>query len=314
MIARQEELNFAPGARFLYSNSGYFLLSQVVARATGKSLRQTADELIFAPLGMHRTHFHDAHRELVRHRAEGYAPNGAGGFRISRTTLEMVGDGGVFTNVEDLLLWDRNFYEPKVGGRKFLALLHATGTLADGKKLDYAAGLRVSKYRGLRTVSHGGAFVGYRADMLRFPEHKVTIVCLANVNSANPSRLCRAVADRVLDGQLEAAANAKGTRNKSTGDAEKAAPVELTAEQQRALAGRYYSAELDAAWHLAVDEGRLRVRLGRDTDEELTAIGPDEMTAVGVRLRFERGADGTVTGFRAQAGRVRNLLFVRQPD
>ena len=102
MIARQQELNFLPGEQHLYSNAGYFLLSQIVLRVTGVSLREFALERIFTPLGMAHTHFHDDHTEIVPGRAAGYSRT-TDGFRINMTTLGMIGDGGVFTTVEDLL-------------------------------------------------------------------------------------------------------------------------------------------------------------------------------------------------------------------
>jgi CubicO group peptidase (beta-lactamase class C family) len=104
LLAWQKELNFKPGSEFLYSNSGYFLLSQIVKRASGKTLREYADENMFKPLGMTRTKFYDDHNEIVKNRAASYVPRKGGGFQIAATTLDMVGDGNVFTCVEDLFL------------------------------------------------------------------------------------------------------------------------------------------------------------------------------------------------------------------
>ncbi|MDH3424214.1 MAG: beta-lactamase family protein, partial [Gemmatimonadota bacterium] len=104
VIARQRELNFTPGSEFLYSNSGYFLLGEIIREATGMTLDEYAQSRIFRPLGMTHSHFHDDHNHIVPLRATGYAPTD-GGYRVSATTLDMVGDGGVFTSVEDLALW-----------------------------------------------------------------------------------------------------------------------------------------------------------------------------------------------------------------
>lgn len=202
MIARQQELNFLPGEQHLYSNAGYFLLSQIVLKVTGVSLREFALERIFTPLGMAHTHFHDDHTEIVPGRAAGYSRT-RDGFRINMTTLGMIGDGGVFTTVEDLLHWDRHFYGNRLGGEDLLTKQHTVGVLNNGTELAYAAGLTVSTYRGLRMVSHGGSFVGFRADMIRFPEQRFSVICLANLSSVNPSRLARQVADIYLAGEME---------------------------------------------------------------------------------------------------------------
>ena len=114
-IMRQRELNFPPGSEYLYSNSGYVLLAEIVARATGRSLREFARAEFFDPLGMPRTHFHDDHNEVVPDRATGYSPT-EDGFRIDMTTLDVVGDGGIYTSVEEWPAWDRNLTEGTVGG------------------------------------------------------------------------------------------------------------------------------------------------------------------------------------------------------
>jgi CubicO group peptidase (beta-lactamase class C family) len=117
LVARQRELNFAPGEEYLYSNSGYFLLAVIAERASGKSLREFAEENIFKPLGMKNSHFHDDYRMLIKKRASGYFPDGKGKYRNFISTFDCVGSGGLFTSVEDLFLWDQNFYHHKVGGK-----------------------------------------------------------------------------------------------------------------------------------------------------------------------------------------------------
>ncbi len=177
IIARQKSLNFLPGEQYTYSNSGYLLLGVIVERVSGKTLREFAQERIFDPLGMRHTHYHDDHTEVVSGRALGYSPADEGGIRIDVTTLDMVGDGGVFTTVEDFFLWDQNFYHGEVGGPRFLKLIQTPGVLNDGESLDYAFGLGVGKYRGLRTVSHSGGFAGYGAQLIRFPEQRFSVIC-----------------------------------------------------------------------------------------------------------------------------------------
>lgn len=205
VLARQKELNFEPGAEWLYSNSGYFLLSLVVKRASGRSLRAFAQESLFDPLGMRDTHFHDDHAMVVKNRATGYSPAAGGGFRIDMSDFEQTGDGAVYTTVLDLALWDRNFYDAKVGGGGLIDLLLTPGRLESGEALKYASGLFVDAYRGLKAVSHGGSWAGYRAELLRFPEQRLSVACLCNLSSARPSRRARQVADLYLAEEFQAA-------------------------------------------------------------------------------------------------------------
>ena len=234
MVARQKGLNFVPGDEHLYSNSGYFLLGVIVSRVSGKSLNAFAQEHIFELLGMKNTHYHDDYRKIVKKRADGHIKT-KDGFKILNTTLNHVGDGGVFTTVEDLYLWDQAFYNHKLG-KELMGLLHQTGVLNNGKKLKYAFGLNVGQYNGLKLVAHGGAFVGFRADMIRFPEEKFTVICLANLASINPSRLCRQVADIYLA--------EKFTEEKAPEEAaESKTPVTLTQDELKNKTGKYTDEE-----------------------------------------------------------------------
>ncbi len=198
IMARQKAPNFVPGVEYLYCNTGYFLLSVVVKRASGQSLRDFAAERIFAPLGMRHTQFNDSHTRVIPNRATGYSKAEGGGFGIKMSDWEQTGDGAVLTTVEDLLRWDQNFYEPRVGDARLIEAMQRVGVLNSGKNLDYASALRIGVYRGLPTVSHGGSWAGYRAQLLRFPQQKFSIACLCNLSSANPSRLAQQVAEIYL--------------------------------------------------------------------------------------------------------------------
>ncbi len=197
-LRKQEELNFEPGSEFLYSNSGYWLLGQIVEKASGKNMRDFAQKEIFEPLKMTNTHFHNDHTEVVPKRSTGYYPNGEGGYLISQTTLEMIGDGGIFTTIEDMKRWDDEFSKQEVLKASFWEKMTTKGLLNSGAQIDYAAGLFIGNHNGLSYIDHGGAFVGYRAQFLRFPDQEFSIVIFANRGDANPGRLSFEVADIFL--------------------------------------------------------------------------------------------------------------------
>jgi CubicO group peptidase (beta-lactamase class C family) len=199
LISRQRGLNFKPGARHIYCNTGYTLLAQIVKRVSGQSLREFTMSRMFRPLGMNNTHFRDDHAEIVKNQAYGYTRDRANAtFRLSVTNFDTVGATSLLTTVEDLAIWDQNFYQPRVGGKALIDQLLERGKLNDGKELDYAFGLSLGKYRGLATVDHAGADAGYRADLLRFPNQHFSVACLCNLAETNPSRLTRLVADLYL--------------------------------------------------------------------------------------------------------------------
>ncbi len=110
------------------------------------------------------------------------------------------GDGNVYTTVRDLYLWDQAFYTGTALGKDLMDMLQTTGTLNSGKKIDYAWGLVVTEYKGLKVVEHGGAWVGFRAAMVRFPEQRFSVIVLANLDDMDPAGLAFKVADIYLAG------------------------------------------------------------------------------------------------------------------
>lgn len=282
IIARQKELNFAPGEEHLYSNSGYFLMGVIVKRAGGKSLREFAQEHIFGPLGMTSTHFHNDHAEIVPRRAAAYSPKQGGGFSIDMSNFEQTGDGAVFTTVEDLLEWDQNFYTPKVGGAPLIAGLVTRGRLNSGKELDYATGVVVGKHRGLPTVSHGGSWGGYRAELLRFPEEKLSVACLCNLGSTNPSRLARQVAEVLLAEKMSAPEARPAPAARAAADSPS---MPAAALQERA--GVYRNPQTGALRRITVTNGMLRIDSFGGSPAELVPVGNDAFSVAGAPLSIE---------------------------
>jgi len=322
LITRQKGLNFAPGSEYLYSNTGFFLLSIIVQRVSGKTLREFAAENIFSPLQMTHTQYRDDHRSLVPERAMAYDENEKkDGFTLNVSYFEQTGDGAVHTTVEDLLKWDENFYSGQIGGKIFLAELQETAKLNDGKKLDYAKGLVISNYRGLRTVSHGGSWGGYRAQLLRFPDQHFSVACLCNLGSADPSRRASQVADVYLNSVMKP----KTVKSAEADDDERkkeTAAISLTKEQLAAYAGDYWSEEMGVTYRLAVRDGALKVvavqdkigipRANNFAKDEFRATATDVFTVGedGLIVKFKHDG-GAPSEFELDAGRSVGIVFRR---
>jgi len=209
IVARQRGLNNVPGDEWIYSNTNYFLLGIVIKRATKKSLAEFATENIFQPLGMSQTLFYDDHTLVVPGRVAAYDSAPHGTFYVDwSTTYEVVGGGGLMSTVDDLLLWDRNFYANRLGKGTLVQELQTPGLLNNGNEISYAMGLDLGNYRGLPIVDHSGALFGYRTELLRFPQQKFTVICLCNIASAVPENLAREVADVYLADKLQPGASA----------------------------------------------------------------------------------------------------------
>ena len=324
LMARQQELNFVPGAEYLYSNMGYTLLGEVVEAVSGMSLAEFTQARIFAPLGMDRTHFHDDHEHVVPNRAYSYAPlqppadaaapadAEAPRYRKAVLSYANAGATSLFTTAEDLARWLDNFRHANVGGPEVMHTMLSRGVLNNGDTIPYAHGLSMGEYRGLRTIGHGGADAGFRTQVQWFPEVETGVVVLTNVANGNPAGRARDVADVVLAGSFP---EEEGQEGGAPPAADDAAPPEPPGPAALAeYAGTWYSPELDALYHLSVSEGRLVARHVRHGEIVLEYRAPDEFATdrwFFRGVRFERGGDGAVGDMRVGGGRVRNLRFVR---
>ncbi len=202
LLSRQKELNFNPGDEYLYSNSGFTLLAEVVARVSGQSFAEYTKERIFEPLGMHSTLFYDDHEVIVRNRAYSYAGRD-GNYRKRVLSYATVGATSLFTTVEDISLWAMNFDDPVVGNADIIDKMNTRGVLNDGTTISYALGQTVGTYRGLHMISHGGADAGYRTFLARFPDHGVSLVVFSNDAGFSSNAMAMRVADIVLENYLE---------------------------------------------------------------------------------------------------------------
>jgi CubicO group peptidase (beta-lactamase class C family) len=321
IITRQKALNFAPGSDWLYSNTGFFLLSIIVKRVSGKTLREFAAENIFSPLGMTHTQFRDDHTALIPNRAMAYDPKELkDGYTLNVSYFEQTGDGAVHTSVEDLLKWDENFYSGQVGGRDFLAELQEPGKLNSGKVLDYAKGLRIADYRGLHTVSHGGSWGGYRAELLRFPEQHFSVACLCNRGDAATTRRAHQVADIYLGGLMKA----KEEKKTVSKEASEKKEIALSAEQLRGYTGEYWSDELGVSYRLGIVDGKVKITGMLDgggfihasnlPPDGFAATSQDEFSLMktGITIHFQRDSNQAISGFKLDDGRTLGMIFTRR--
>jgi CubicO group peptidase (beta-lactamase class C family) len=199
VLMRQKSLNNKPGDEYIYSNSGYFLLGLIIQKVSGKNLGDFFRENIFAPLGMNQTYFYDDLGQIIKNRAIGYSPR-ENGYALEVSLMTGDGSGGILSSLEDLYRWDQNFYRNKLGkgSQEIIKTIFTKGVLNNGETLDYALGLKVGKYKGLKTVSHGGGWNGFRSEILRFPEQEFSVICLANLGTIDPYDIAVRIADIYL--------------------------------------------------------------------------------------------------------------------
>lgn len=245
LVSRQQRLNFEPGDDFLYNNTAFTLLSVVVARVSGQSFQQFCDARLFKPIGMNSTRWREDHTAIVRNRATAYTRGSDAQIHSDMSFTDVVGNGGLLTTVKDLLAWNENLDTARVGGRAFVESLHTRGRLNDGFVNEYAQGLYVRTFQGVKEVSHGGSTAGYRSFLARYPDQRLSVAVLCNVASANPERLGHEVAQLYLRDALKA----PGPLPAAT----------VATEALRARTGLYRDPTTDAVLKVTVDQGKVRI-------------------------------------------------------
>jgi CubicO group peptidase (beta-lactamase class C family) len=298
LIARQKALNFEPGTDRNYSNSGYLLAAVALRRATGKSLDVYARENIYQPLEMHSTRFQSDHGEPVPDRAHGYHRRG-GGWKTADVNFDLIGSGGMYSTVEDMLRWARNFEKPVVGAA-LLSTLQTPGKLADGRPTPGGYALGLIERDG--TYSHSGGAAGYSTHFLRVPKSEVTVVCLCNMGGAPVASLAERVAAIFTGGEAPkhetAAPEAYGT-------------VAWKADEMRQLTGSFWSEELFGGWQFMERDGTLWLR-SEGAETAVIPTGDGGYAAGGFAIKTVRAAGGRIVEVEVGVGRAHGISFSRR--
>jgi CubicO group peptidase (beta-lactamase class C family) len=315
ILARQRGLNFAPGSEYQYNNGGYALLGAILKRATGQSLREYADANIFKPLGMSHSFYQGDVAMVIRNRASGYTREPEG-WRAARTYTgnagqAVVGNSGMYSTVGDLLRWEQNFDEGRVGSPSMLAAVQNPIEIAGVRAATHGLGLGIAEYRGVATVSSSGGDFGIASEVVRFPMQRFAVAVLCNEDNVvmggmarvNPDVLINGVADIYLADVLKPA------------DAAKAAPVptpvKLSEKDLSAGTGLYRGVVPDRPLLFTINRGALNVRshYGEGFDFELTPIGPNHFVFPGgSSFDFVPAAGGRPNEWHVGAENDRNVF------
>jgi len=275
IVTRQKALNFVPGTEYLYSNTGYTLAAVIVHRVSGKPLRQFADERIFKPLGMTRTHFHDDYTMLVKGRTSAYEKE-KDGWHVGIPNFDTYGATSLFTTVGDLLKWQENFRNPVVGDEAILKQMQTSAVLANGDTTGYGLGVQIGRQDGMKLVGHSGADAGYRSYTGRYPEHAFAVAVLCNAAPTNPADLAAKVAGIYLK------AFAKPTPAPT-------ATAKLTKAELSRFAGLYVNPITGApTWVALADTGLV---VGRRTGPALVPVAANRFRTGSAEWEFASNGD-----------------------
>jgi CubicO group peptidase (beta-lactamase class C family) len=269
IASKQRGLNFPPGTAYSYTNTGFNILTIAIERAlaNGKSFQDFTREAIFEPLQMSHTRWRDDFHAVVPNRALAYGRIPDGGWTQQTPIENIIGAGGMLSTVGDWLLWNENFTHAKVGGSQLVNAMQTPATLSSGKTITYATGLEVTKFDGLREVSHGGSTGGYRTWLGRYPDQGISVAVMCNSAQANPAGLGRDVA-RLWTG---------GT------PATKPAPFTIETAKLEKWAGMYRKTRDNTAVELRLKDGKLIM----DPNVPLVPAGASRFSAGANQVVFE---------------------------
>lgn len=232
LVQRQQELNFKPGEEYLYSNTGFTLLAEVVARVSGRSFAEFTKKNIFDPLGMENTLFYDDHEKIVKNRAYSYYSDNRV-YKKRVLNYAIAGATSLFTTVEDLALWALNFSSPKTGSPDMIEKMNTEAVLNNGDTFGGALGQFINTHNGLRQIQHGGADAGYRSYFGRFPDQDFAVILFSNYAAFNPSAMAMRIAGFYLEDYFE--------EPELSEEGEPAEKVQIGPKQLQSFAGHYWS-------------------------------------------------------------------------
>lgn len=306
ILVRQRALNYPPGDRYSYTNSGYNLLAIIVSRVSGKPFATFSRERLFTPLGLTSTQWRDDFRRVVKGRAQAYSKSD-GQWELDMPFENVHGNGGLLTTVSDLLTWTAMLERPTPAWKAMVDSMHVRGRLTNGDTIDYALGLFVSDYRGLHRVEHSGATAGYRADVLRFPGRGLAIAVLCNAGSAAPTAYANQLVDSLLAPALGPVAARPPQRPRADSSAWKPNAATLDA-----YAGSYYSPDVETAVEVSIANGALTAFRRPATRTQLRPVAADTFALASDRVWFTRDASGRVTALHIGVGRAYDVVYDRR--
>ncbi|MCC5907912.1 MAG: serine hydrolase [Balneolaceae bacterium] len=288
LLSHQQKLNFDPGTQHLYSNMAYFLISVIVEKFSGLSLREYSHKHFFEPIGMDATHWHDDTEEIVSGRVISYLSTNDGPGMFYRGNMDRVGARGLFTTISDFAKWDLNFNENRSNLENFTSKMIQPGYTTETDSINYASGLRLGKYKSLYTLGHGGNYMGFRSHYMRFPGHDLGIFVFCNMSNINPADYTLEVADLYLKDIFD----------------------ELFDE----YTGTYRNNGLNSQFSVQAKEDNLYLKRAFEEPRELSWSDDDRFTAGQWNLRFLRDDEGAIKAFTIEAPRTGTLTFTRQTN
>jgi len=301
LVRHQTELQFPAGSRYLYNNTEYMLLADIVEVVSGMEFHDWMRENIFEPLDMLDTTIMVRQGQVIPRAATSYSRDREGEWNQVYDNSTIQGAGGIYSTVEDLGRWIQNFSTHKVGTEATVQALVTQGFLTNGEEIDYARGIVVSDMGGALSWGHSGASAGYRSLLVYLPEHNRGFVVLTNTPLANNPT--NGLAQIFFAGVVETLDDGVSSSVPEE--------VESRLEKPESFVGTYLSDELQVFYEVVEQNGDLVLAHRWLSRFSLIHRGDDrfEMQPGGGTISFNRNDSGSIAGFIWDDGRTIGVEF-----
>lgn len=305
LLQMQTDLNFKPGEQFMYSNTGYVVLAEIIERVTGEDFKVWMQNNVFEPLQMKNTYVEDNNQHIVSNRATSYYHSHDKVFEMAQAYWAYTGAGNMYSTAEDLLKWAHNFYDPKTGWSQSFEVLQTLGGLNNGRPINYAFGIFIDEMFGKKRIQHAGVVGGYRTFLCIYPEKELGIVVLTNFSNAPFGTRADDIAGILLSevrGKAEPLVHSVNQKEA----VQQESSVELSD-----FTGTFYSPEIDTHYTFYQEGDTLKCSHARHGELTMEMAGPDVFKSSWPleTIKMSRNQRGDVIGLHISTGRVKNLWF-----
>jgi CubicO group peptidase (beta-lactamase class C family) len=305
LLQMQTDLNFKPGEQFMYSNTGYVVLAEIIENVTGENFKVWMQNNVFEPLQMKNTYVEDNNQHIVPNRATSYYHSHDKVFEMAQAYWAYTGAGNMYSTTEDLLKWAHNFYDPKTGWGQSFKVLQTLGGLNNGRPINYAFGIYIDEMFGRKRIQHAGVVGGYRTFLCIYPEEELGVVVLTNFSNAPFGTRADDIAGVLFSKTREKAEPLVHPVNQKE-EGQQESSVELSD-----FTGTFYSPEIDTHYTFYVEDNTLKCYHARHGELTMEVAGPDVFKSswpLGA-IKMKRNQQGEIIGLHISTGRVKNLWF-----
>ena len=287
-MKKQQDLNFKPGNEFGYSNTNYMLMVNIIEKVTKTKFTQWMKESIFEPLGMHNTYIEDDYMHVTQNKATSYYTNRKNQYFRASEYWNYIGSANVHSTAQDLIIWLENFRKPKSGWAAHFKMMTTQDKLNDGTENEYAFGVLVKNYNGIKSVEHSGVTGGYISNIVSFPKENISFVILSNSQNSRVPQKSAAITKLILNEKKPIKVEKKSL-----------VTYKISTKKLKKYEGFYWFDKNDYSRKIYIRNDTLRYSISKNREYALIPIGKDKFKRLdsNVIIDFKLTKNSTIMNY-----------------